>query len=138
MNESTRRKASGRFQATLNAQNAPEEEPPMPRRLGSELTGYWRGGSGGGPPSRKPRGGAADAPQVGIGAHGILAGDLGQQLLDEKPRVALAERVVLEAAVVPPLLLGGAGGEHAGVHEEADGDGHVALGDEVVEHDRDP
>ena len=37
MNESTRRNASGRFQAAVNAQMPPEEDPPIARRFGSGL-----------------------------------------------------------------------------------------------------
>jgi hypothetical protein len=46
MNESTRRKASGRFQAAVKAQLAPEDAPPIARRFGSSVSEYSRATSG--------------------------------------------------------------------------------------------
>jgi hypothetical protein len=37
MKERTRRKASGRFQATVKAQMPPEDAPPIARRFGSAV-----------------------------------------------------------------------------------------------------
>ena len=39
-------KASGLFQATVQAQIAPDEVPPMARRLGSLVKGYFFATSG--------------------------------------------------------------------------------------------
>ena len=71
----TRRKASGRSQAAVNAAIAPLLEPAMQRSL---------------PSLREP-----DRPAVG----GRLLLDLGQQLVEQEPGVVVAQAVVLVAAI---------------------------------------
>ena len=77
--------------------------------------------------------GAADGPEARIGGEVQGLPHLGQQLLEQEPGVAVAERVVLEAAVEAGLLVGGARGDHARVDEDADRDRHLAAMDQVVE-----
>ena len=62
--------------------------------------------------------------------------DLGQDLLDQEAGVAVAQRVVLEAAVEARQRAVGRGRHHARVDEDADRDRHLALVDEVVEDHR--
>ena len=100
----TRRKASGRSQAAVNAQIAPLLEPPM-RAVVAVLA---RGGSAG----RR---------------RSVFVLDLGQQLLEQEPGVVVAQAVVLVAAV--EAVEGLVGGRlHAAVHDEhADRDRHLLL-----------
>ena len=100
------RNASGRSQATVNAQMPPELAPPIAR---------WSGSVG----------------EV------VLLADLGQDLVDQEARVVVAERVVLEAAVVAaPLVLRVRLAEMSRVDEDADRHRHLLLVDQVVEHHR--
>ena len=78
----TRRKASGRSQAAVNAQIAPLLAPPMARSL---------------PSLRK-----LDRPAVG----GRLLLDFGQQFLEQEPGVIVAQAVVFVAAVEAVQRLG--------------------------------
>ncbi len=105
----TRRKASGRSQAAVNAAMAPLLEPAMARSL---------------PSLREP-----DRPAVRRG----LRLHLGEELVQQEPGVVVAEAVVLVAAVEAIERLVG-GRLHAPVHDEhADDDRHLPLVDELVE-----
>ena len=108
----TRRKASGRSQAAVNAQIAPLLDAADARSL----------------PSFDSR--------IGRPSLGRLLLDLGQQFVEQEPGVVVAEAVVLVAAVEAVERLVGRR-LHAAVHDEhADRDRHLLLGDQLVEDGR--
>ena len=108
----TRRNASGRSQAAVKAQIAPLLAPPMARSL----------------PSRDSL--------IGRPSDGAQLLDLRQQLLEQEPDVTVAQAVVFEAAI-EPIDRPGLDRLHPAVHhEDADGDGHLLAGDQLVEDRR--
>jgi hypothetical protein len=79
---------------------------------------------------------AAGDAAVGIGRefHGFA--DFGEDLLEQKAGVLIAEGVVFEAAILAGFLPFLRGGDDAGIDEDADGHRDVAGVDEIVEHGR--
>src|SRR5262249_48773235 len=72
----------------------------------------------------------SDRPAVG----GVLLLDLGEQLVDEEPRVVVAEAVVLVAAVEAVEGLVGRGLYPPWCDEDANCHRHGAAGDEAIEY----
>lgn len=99
--------------------NAAEVVRPFP--------GGGEGGDGTG-------GSAAEGAVIGVGGELVVFKE-GDHFLDEKIGVVGAHAIVFEGAVEAGLgvFISERGGDDAGVDEEADGDGHVAGGDEFVE-----
>ena len=60
----------------------------------------------------------------------------GQRFLNQEPCVLIAKRVIFEAAVAPPLLIGLSSRDVAGIQEDANRDGHLFLVNQIVEHNR--
>jgi len=73
----------------------------MKESTAAERVGTVPGHGEGGDPSGR---GAGDGTQVGVGGEVVGLRHLGKDLLEEEPRVAIPEAVVLEAAVVAGLL----------------------------------
>ena len=67
----------------------------------------------------------------------VTFGNFRQDLLDQEARVAIAQGVVLVAPVVAVLLVGRGGRQDTRIDEDADGHRHLALVNQVVEHNRD-
>jgi hypothetical protein len=65
---------------------------------------------------------AADRPEIRVGGQVQALADLGQELLQQEPGIAVAERVVLEAPVVADGRVAGGGRQHAGIEEDTDRD----------------
>ena len=76
---------------------------------------------------------AGECAVVGILREVVLFGDLGNQLLQEEARIAVAQGVVFEHALEAILRSIGSGGQRARVDEDADQGRQVATGDQVVE-----
>ena len=108
----TRRKASGRSQAAVNAQIAPLLAPPMQRSL----------------PSFDSRIGRPSARRLLL--------HFGQQLLEQEAGVVVAQAVVFVAAVEAVERLVGGRLDPAVHDEDADGDRHFLLVDQLVEDRR--
>ena len=73
-----------------------------------------------------------DATHFGVLANVVALFDFGKNFFGEETGVGVAEGVVFDTAIAW-FLSGLLFGESAGIDEDADGDGHVTLGDEVVE-----
>ena len=78
------------------------------------------------PPLLAPR--DRPAGRVVAQLHGLL--DFRKNLFQQEPRVLIRQRVVFEAAI------GSAAVRSAGLDEDADGDRHVSLRDQIVEDGR--
>ena len=74
--------------------------------------------------------------QIGVGGEVVGLADLGEDLVEQEPRVAVAHIVVLDAAVEARQRAFARRRHDAGVDEDADGDRHVAFVNQVVEDDR--
>ncbi len=77
---------------------------------------------------------AADGAALGIIDEGVGFGDFGDHFVEDEAGVDVREGVVFDAAVASGFVAFFGGGEDAGVNEDADGDGHLAFVDEVVEY----
>lgn len=86
---------------------------------------------GGGEGGDGTGGGAAEAAVVGVGRDVEVEG--GDEFFDEEVGVVGAHAIVFEGAVEAGLGSFAGGGDDSGVYEEADGDGHVTGGDELVD-----
>mgnify|MGYP007101532562 CR=1 FL=1 len=97
----------------------------------AEVVGSFPGGGKGGDGSG---GSAAEASVIGIPGDVVVL-KKGDHFLDEEVGVVGAHAVVFEGAVEAGLgvFVSRGSGDDAGVDKEADGDGHVSGGDELVE-----
>src|SRR5262249_20911650 len=62
--------------------------------------------------------------------------DLGQDLLEQEPRVLIAQFVILEAAIARRFTAGLCRRDFARVDEDANRDWHLSLVNQIVEDDR--
>lgn len=94
---------------------------------------------GDGPGANASRADPADTSLIGIIGELHHASDLGKQLLDDEASVLIGEGVVFEATIggsrLPSRLFRQRFREVSWVNEDPDGDGHLALMDQVVHHD---
>src|ERR1051326_3325029 len=67
-----------------------------------------------------------------------MPADLGQDLLQQKSRIAVAESVVFKTAVIAERLPIMWIGQDAGTDEHSDGHRHFSLGYQIVEDNGDP
>ena len=66
----------------------------------------------------------------------ILLGNLREDLLQQKPRILVADRVVFDTAIGSRLFTMTAGRKRARIDEDSDRDRHLALVNQIVEDDR--
>ena len=79
---------------------------------------------------------AADGTRFGFLAQLIFLFHFGQNFLEEKAGILIGERVVFEAAIIGAKTVGGKLiASVARIDEDADGDGHFAFVNEVIEDD---
>ena len=98
----------------------------------AEVIGSFPGGGEGGDGAG---GSSAEGAVIGVGGDVIFVGDEGDHFLDEEVGIVGAHAIVFERSVEAGLgvFVFGRSGDDAWVDEEADGDGHVSGGDELIE-----
>ena len=102
--------------------------------MGNDFVKYIGAFPGNGEGANTAGADAADAAAFGIVGKVVGLANFGEYFFDNESGVGIGEGVVFHRAVTACFLAFFFQGEFAGVDEDADGDGHFAFVDEIVEY----